>query len=72
MVVKERPDGTKKYRISLDLRQNRVNILVDQGERVVLPRRWEAIGVALDLAAACEHGSPGWPLTSAMLSATSV
>ena len=56
MVVKERPDGTKKYRIIWDLRQNRVNLLVDQGERVVLPRLWEAIGDALDLSAACEHG----------------
>ena len=56
MVVKERPDGTKKYRIIWDLRDNKVNLLVHQGERVVLPRLWEAINDALALSASCEEG----------------
>ena len=56
MVVKERPDGTKKYRIIWDLRENWVNLLVDQGERVILPRLWEAVRDALELSSWCEEG----------------
>ena len=37
-VAKQRPDGTMKHRLIMDLRRNRVNDAVILGERQVLPR----------------------------------
>ena len=38
LVTKVKPDGTVKYRLVWDLRRSGVNLVILQGERVVLPR----------------------------------
>eukprot|EP00969_Alexandrium_andersonii_P021729 951284-Alexandrium_andersonii.AAC.1 len=38
LISKMKPGGTWKHRIIWDLRRSRVNSLVRQGERIVLPR----------------------------------
>eukprot|EP00969_Alexandrium_andersonii_P097372 4297281-Alexandrium_andersonii.AAC.1 len=44
-----KPDGTWKHRIIWDLRRSRVNSLVRQGERIVLPRLLDVAQDALEL-----------------------
>ena len=57
LISKLRPDGTYKHRLIWDLRRSWVNDLINQGERVILPRLQDAIADASALA--LTHGGGG-------------
>ena len=49
LISKERPDGTYKHRLIVDLLRSEVNAHISQGERIVLPRVGDAVKDALKL-----------------------
>jgi hypothetical protein len=54
-IVKDRPDGTKKVRLVVDLRRSLVNNLVVAPERIVLPRLRDVLFDAVNLVRECQH-----------------
>ena len=50
LIIKEKKDGSTKYRVVWDLRRSGVNDVVEQNERIVLPRVGDAVSTALHLA----------------------
>ena len=54
-IVKDRPDGTKKVRLVVDLRRSLVNALVVAPERIVLPRLRDVLMDAVNLVRECQH-----------------
>ena len=49
-VISQRADGSTKHRLIVDLRRSGANSLVQLGERIVLPRLWDAVVDTLHLA----------------------
>ena len=54
-IVKDKPDGSKKVRIVVDLRRSLVKSLVVAPERVVLPRLRDVLDDAFALIRECKH-----------------
>ena len=57
LISKMKPDGTWKHRLVWDLLRSKVNSVVRQGERVVLPRPSDLVADLLELGASAPNGS---------------
>ena len=62
LVSKQKPDGSWKHRLIWDLLRSGVNLLVNQGERVILPRVQDVLQDAAELAKPGDGRSSGPPV----------
>ena len=56
VIVKQRPDGTERVRIIIDMLRSGLNLFVQLEERIVLPRLRDAVGNLVFLLSALEQG----------------